>query len=72
MEHAARLLIVGGLAAALGGIVLLTFSRIGYPRLPGDILIDRGNVKIVFPVATSLALSLVLTIVVNFALRVWR
>ena len=32
-------------------------------KLPGDIFIDKGNVKIYFPIATSILISLLLSLV---------
>ncbi|HZP56054.1 MAG TPA: DUF2905 domain-containing protein [Dehalococcoidia bacterium] len=40
--------------------------------MPGDIVIDRGNVKFAFPIVTSIILSIVLTVVLNVVVRTWR
>jgi hypothetical protein len=53
----------GLLAAALG-------AR-GGRLLPGDIVISRPGITIVFPIATSIVLSLLLTLVLWIALA-WR
>ena len=37
-------------------------ERVGIPRLPGDIVIRRGNWTIYIPIATSILLSLILTL----------
>ena len=39
-------------------------TRPGYALLPGDIKIERGDVHFYVPIATSVLLSLVLTLVV--------
>ncbi len=38
-------------------------------RLPGDIAVQRGNWSFYFPLATSILLSLVLTVVLNLFAR---
>ena len=37
--------------------------RIGIGRLPGDVVVERGNFTFYFPVATSILVSIVLTLV---------
>ncbi|MCC7153806.1 MAG: DUF2905 domain-containing protein [Bryobacterales bacterium] len=51
-------MLVGGLLIAAG--FLLQFTNLG--RLPGDIVIRRKNATFYFPLATSLLLSLGLTL----------
>ena len=73
METLGRmLLIMGGLIALLGVIFLLGGKMPWFGRLPGDIRIERGNASCVFPIATSLLLSLVLTIFLNLIARLLR
>lgn len=63
------LIIFGGFVVLVG--ILMTFSRhipfLG--RLPGDILLEKGSLKIYFPIVTSLVLSAVLTLLVNLFMR---
>jgi uncharacterized protein HemY len=48
----------------LAGVVLLLVGRVPWiGRLPGDIHIQRGNFTFYFPLATSLLVSVVLTLV---------
>ena len=59
-----RALIAFGLLIALAGVVLLLVGRVPWiGRLPGDIHVQRGNFTFYFPLATSLLLSVVLTLV---------
>jgi hypothetical protein len=60
------LLLLAGLIAVVG--FLLVFSdRIPFlGRLPGDIVIKRDHVQFYFPIATCLVLSLILTLLVHF------
>ena len=59
------LVVLGLLLAALGGILLLVGAVPWLGRLPGDISIERGNFRFYAPIATSLLLSVLLTIVLN-------
>jgi len=63
MQHIGRLLVFVGLLTALAGVVLILAGKIPYlGRLPGDILIQRKNITFYFPLATSILLSLLLTL----------
>ena len=58
------MLIVAGVVIAVVGVVLLLVGRAPWlGRLPGDIHIERGNWSFHFPLATSLLLSVILTLV---------
>jgi hypothetical protein len=58
-----KLLIGFGLLIALVGLVLLMAGRVPWlGRLPGDIHVQRGQWTFYFPLATSLVVSLVLTL----------
>ena len=63
------LLIFGVVLAVLGGVLVLVGQIPGLGRLPGDISIERDNVRIYVPLGTMLLLSLVLTIVLNLLAR---
>lgn len=57
-----RLLIAGGAAILVLGLAWPWISRLGLGRLPGDIVIHRENVDIYIPLATSLLVSVVVTL----------
>jgi hypothetical protein len=64
MMDVGKALIVLGLAIALVGVGLTLFGRVPWlGRLPGDIHVQRGNWSFYFPLATSLLLSVVLSLV---------
>lgn len=70
MADFARLLIFFGAITLVLGVILLAGPKIPFlGRLPGDILIQRDGTTVFIPIATSLVLSVVLTIVLNF---IWR
>lgn len=56
----ARILLILGIVLVLAGLFWPWLSKIGLGRLPGDFVIERGNVRIYLPVATSVAISMVL------------
>ncbi len=63
MTDIGKALIVLGLAIVLVGVVLTFFGRIPWlGRLPGDIHVQRGSWSFYFPLATSLLLSVVLSL----------
>ncbi|APG93835.1 DUF2905 domain-containing protein [Sinorhizobium americanum] len=58
-----RILIIIGLIIVAVGILWPWLTRIGFGRLPGDILIVRENVSIYIPITTGLIVSILLTVV---------
>jgi hypothetical protein len=63
MTEMARFLIVLGLVILVAGLLWPYLSRIGLGRLPGDIVIERGNVTFYFPLMTCLLVSVVFSLV---------
>ncbi|HHV79981.1 MAG TPA: DUF2905 domain-containing protein [Firmicutes bacterium] len=62
-EFLGKSLIWLGVVVVLIGLAITYGPRlIGSWRLPGDIVIKKGNFTFFFPLATSLLLSLVLTL----------
>lgn len=62
-----RLLLFLGLGiAALG---LLVMAGVPFGRLPGDFLVRKGSVSFYFPLATSIIVSILLTLVLSFFRR---
>ena len=59
-----KFLIIFGLALVAIGLLWPVLSKIGLGRLPGDIVIERENVRFYFPIVTSLLVSAVLTAVI--------
>lgn len=69
MASVGRTLIVLGLLLAVVGVVLLLGGRMELGRLPGDFVLRRGGWTFAFPLATSLLVSLALTLLLNVILR---
>jgi hypothetical protein len=66
------LLYLGLGLALLGGLVLLLGRVVDLGSLPGDLVYDGDNVRVYVPIATMIVLSVVLTLLVNLALRLFR
>lgn len=67
MSDLGRMLMVLGAVFLVVGVLLTFVGRV--PRLPGDILIRRDSYTISVPIATSILLSLILTVVLSLLVR---
>jgi hypothetical protein len=71
MNDLGRILVYAGMGLlAIGGLVLL-LPRLGVQlgRLPGDIRYQSGQFTCLIPIATSILLSIILTIGLNLLAR---
>jgi Protein of unknown function (DUF2905) len=68
-----KLLVISGVILAIAGIAVMLLGRMNLPlgRLPGDFLYRGKNTTVYFPLATSVVVSIVLSIVL-WAVRQWR
>ena len=66
MSDLGRWLVVIGLTIVVVGAALMVAGRL---QLPGDLVIRRGGLTVYAPLATSLVISVVLTILLNLFLR---
>jgi hypothetical protein len=66
MADTGRLIFLLGIMLLVVGGVMMLFGRL---NLPGDFVWRRGNVTFVFPLATSIVASLILTILLNLLFR---
>lgn len=55
----------GFIMVLVGGLLMIAGKVTGLGRLPGDILVQRGNFTFYFPVVTMVLVSLLLTLVLN-------
>ena len=58
----ARILIIVGVVFLVVGLLWPFIAKLGLGRLPGDIVIERPNFRFYFPIATSIILSLLLSL----------
>lgn len=67
------MLIIAGALLIVLGLLLTLGSKLNLPlgRLPGDIVYRGKNTVFYFPLATSILISLVLTLILYFVGR-WR
>lgn len=56
-------LVTIGLVLVVVGLLWPWLSKLGLGRLPGDIAIERGNLRFYFPITTCLIVSAVLSFV---------
>jgi hypothetical protein len=66
MSDVGRLLLVFGVLLAVVGGALMLFGRF---HLPGDFTFRSGNVTVYVPLATSIIVSIVATIVLSLVFR---
>ena len=60
--NVSRILIVAGVTLLIAGLAWPLLTRLGLGRLPGDIMVERGNFRFYFPLATSLVVSVLVTL----------
>ncbi|MGK2285169.1 DUF2905 domain-containing protein [Pedomonas sp. V897] len=66
-----RILVITGVVLLILGLAWPLVAKLGLGRLPGDIIWERGNTRVYFPIVTSLVLSVVLSVVFYLFSR-WR
>jgi predicted membrane protein len=65
--HVGKLLVVAGvIIAAVGALMIF---GVPFGRLPGDFVYRRGNATFYFPLATSIVLSVILSLLFAFFRR---
>ncbi len=74
MSDLGKLLVVAGAVAIVAGIALMLLGRtnISLGRLPGDIVYRGKNSTFYFPLATSIVVSVVLSVVMYLIGRLRR
>lgn len=67
LQGIGKLLIIAGIVLALiGGLIMLSGRLPWIGRLPGDIVIQKKNFSFYFPIATSILLSIVISLILWF------
>lgn len=73
MEHSTGLVVIAvGGVIVLVGVLILTGALGWFGRLPGDLRHQGDRVGLFFPFTSMVIVSVVLTVVVNLVLRLWR
>jgi hypothetical protein len=64
MADFAKILIVIGVVLVIAGVVLLVIPKLPFAgKLPGDIVIKRENFTFYFPLATSIIVSIIVSLI---------
>ncbi|WP_128893822.1 DUF2905 domain-containing protein [Longirhabdus pacifica] len=72
MNPIAKALIFGGFTLIILGVIWQFGGRfLNLGRLPGDIVIEKENVKFYFPIVTCIVLSIVISLIM-YLLRMFR
>lgn len=66
-----RLVLFGGILAAIGFLLMFSDRIPLLGKLPGDITIRRDNIQVIFPITTSIVLSVLISVVL-WAISQWR
>jgi hypothetical protein len=70
MQEISKLLITFGVLFLLIGGILTVLSKFPvFGHLPGDIIIKRNSFTFYFPLASSIIISLILTLILNLIFR---
>ena len=73
MDGIGRALLLVGIGIVILGLVFILAPKIPFlGKLPGDILFRRGDATFYFPLATSIIVSIAITIILNIAFRLFR
>lgn len=73
MAHIGRLLIILGIILVILGLIIYfagnRFSWIGH--LPGDIRIERDNIRVYIPITTMILISIVISLIIYLARKLF-
>lgn len=62
-QHTGRFLILIGAILVLAGVLFLLWERLGLFKLPGDVVFGGKSWRVYVPIASSLVLSVVLSLI---------
>lgn len=75
LEAIGRILVALGIGIALVGGMVLLLGRLpffaAFDNLPGDFRIQLGNVSCLFPLASMVVVSVLLTLILNIVVRLF-
>ena len=71
-RHVGLLLVAAGLLIVVVGILVWAGGLSWFGRLPGDIRIDHGNVRVYVPVVSMLLISVVASVLLTFLQYLFR
>lgn len=65
LSHFGRILVLVGAGIVVLGLLMLAGEKLGLGKLPGDFTWRGKNSTVHFPIATSIVVSVVLTVLLN-------
>jgi hypothetical protein len=65
------ILVTVGVLAVVAGVLAMTGSLGWFGRLPGDVRIESGGTRIYFPIVSMLLVSVLLTLLMAIARRLF-
>jgi membrane protein implicated in regulation of membrane protease activity len=71
MSDLGKWIMLAGLVLVLIGLLVHTGLLGWFGRLPGDIRVERENVRFYFPIASMIVVSVVLSVLVQLARRLF-
>ncbi|MGZ4513572.1 MAG: DUF2905 domain-containing protein [Mycobacterium sp.] len=71
-RHIGPFIVMAGILIVLLGILVWTGGLSWFGRLPGDVRIERGNVRIYIPVVSMLLASVAVTLVLSVVRYLFR
>jgi len=69
MYNIGKFLILFGIIFIIVGLLFLFFPKFPIFKLPGDIVIKKGNFSFYFPVVSSILISIILSVILNLIFR---
>lgn len=73
MEIIGRALLLVGIALGIVGLLLMLGAKIPLlGKLPGDLIFRRSEYTFYFPFTTSIVVSILLTVILSIAFRLFR
>lgn len=65
-----KLLIIVGIAFIVTGLIITFIPRLPLPgKLPGDVVIEKENFKLFFPITTCILVSIIVSLIFYFINR---
>ena len=66
MTQTGKLIVLAGLAILTLGVIVWGLGKLGFRSMPGDVSYKSENVRIYFPIATCVVLSIVVSVLLWF------
>lgn len=72
-QDTGKLLISAGIFLIITGLIFLFWHKMPFiGKLPGDIIVEKKNFGLFFPLASCIVISLLLTALVNFIIWILK